>query len=160
MSWSREDFPDAGLMFDVYFEAQATDGVGAMGAVLDELVVWLDENHPKPESHDQSRKQTGGLEGPDGTTVAEQAVDLVKASVTTRHPEHYRLVNDGDGSEWRLTRDGSWARLEGDDRVRAEAKREGQAEGWVEAVYHLEPMIGSKARRDAMADNPYRAAGQ
>ena len=43
---------------------------------------------------------------------AEQAVDPVEAKVTTRHPENYRLVNEADGSEWRMARDGSWKRAE------------------------------------------------
>lgn len=33
---------------------------------------------------------------------------LVEARVTTRHPEHYRLVNEADGTEWRMTSEGSW----------------------------------------------------
>ncbi|MCT1885262.1 hypothetical protein M3C36_08695 [Dietzia cinnamea] len=157
MSWTREDLPDAGLMFDVYFEAMDTDGVGAMGAVLDAVATWLDEHQPKPESHEQRTNRT---DGPDVANRAEPAGELVSAAVTTRHPEHYRLVNEADGSEWRLTRDGSWTRLETADRLHAETKREGRAEGWVEAVYHLEPTIGSATRRQAMADNPYREADQ
>lgn len=39
---------------------------------------------------------------------AEQSVDPVEARVTTRHPEHYRLVNEADGSEWRMNRAGKW----------------------------------------------------
>lgn len=37
-----------------------------------------------------------------------QAADPVEAKVTTRHPEHYRLVNEADGSEWRMNRAGKW----------------------------------------------------
>jgi hypothetical protein len=33
--------------------------------------------------------------------------DLVEVWVRTRHPEHYRLVNKADGTEW-VIRDGAW----------------------------------------------------
>lgn len=30
--------------------------------------------------------------------------------VSTRHPEHYHLINTNDGSVWRPTEDGTWVR--------------------------------------------------
>jgi hypothetical protein len=42
--------------------------------------------------------------------------DLVEVWVRTRHPEHYRLVNVADGTEW-VIRDGAWVAV-------TEAKRD------------------------------------
>lgn len=36
-----------------------------------------------------------------------------------------------------------------------EALQDARAQGWNEAVYHLEGVIGSDLRREAMDDNPY-----
>ncbi len=36
--------------------------------------------------------------------------DLVTTTVTTRHPDHYVLVNEHDGTRWQLTPDGRWIR--------------------------------------------------
>lgn len=35
---------------------------------------------------------------------------LVEGVIRTRHPDHYLLVNESDGTRWRLGPDGHWIR--------------------------------------------------
>jgi hypothetical protein len=40
--------------------------------------------------------------------IAKREAPMVMASVTTRHPENYLLVNEADDTRWRMNEDGEW----------------------------------------------------